>query len=164
MHTHALSTQTDAHWWVSQTGPDLTSGRWRLMHPLWVTGWGIEGQGASLIKRLTGAIQALWTTATPITHAYSHTHTYTRDHTKTPIKTQTKSLTKTNSHIFLTITTHTLFPPSLSHPLFQLSRLALSTNRLNHALPEIKLIPQSQAAGTKNKKINRALGRAAQTY
>lgn len=73
-HRHALkSTNMHTHWWVSWTGPDLTSRRWRLMRPLWVTGWGIEGQRASLIKSLSGAIQTLWTTAAPVTHMHTHT-------------------------------------------------------------------------------------------
>ncbi len=144
MHKH-----TDTHWWVSWTGPDLTSGRWRLMHPLWVTGWGIEGQRASLIKSLTGAIQAFWTTAAPTTHTHTHRHPLRHKHKASLKQTCTHSSLSQPSLSFL------LFLP---HALFQLSSPALSTSRLNHALPELKLIPQSQAAGTK---IRKSIGRLA---
>lgn len=71
----------------------------------------------------------------PWLHPPPHTHRNTHTH-------------KANLHTFLT----TLVFLFLPHPLFHLSRLALSTSRLNHALPELKLIPQSQAAGTKIRK------------
>lgn len=88
-----------------------------------------------------------------------HTRTQTQEHThRHPFRQKHKaSLKQTYTH-------SSLLQPSLSfllflpHPLFQLSRLALSTSRLNHALPELKLIPQSQAASTK---IRKSIGRLA---
>lgn len=114
-----------------------------------MTGWGIEGQRASLIKSLTGAIQALGTIAAPTT---THTRTHAQEHTEASARSKHKAIL----HTIITL----LF---LLLPLFQLSRPVLAlADLIVH--PRIKTHSSESGCRHKNKKINGVLGRAACTH